>query len=323
MNSLPHLKYKLNIFEKINKNQILFILLTCFYLLINGALYTTSYQEIHLLWTTAGDLDFGYLLFGCALFYGFKRFQYLTTIKPFYNLLAPLLALSIIHFIGQLFDVKTFRLLAIVIGWPLFIGVILGEKYFKTLLLPTALIVMAMPAWYLLIPLLQTMTVFGVTSALSLIDIPIFIDTNFIHIPNGVIHVAGGCSGLKYLQTAIALSIIMALLQDEHWKKVVITAIFAFVLAVISNWTRVFILVLVGHYSGLEHPLMTDHDNLGWAVFLVALIPLIIIDRKLIIINKKDGSQYKEKPHSTVKFISLTLACACVALPYILLIILG
>ena len=141
---------------------------------------------------------------------------------------------------------------------------------------------MALPAWYLLIPALQTMTVFGVTSALSLIDIPIFIESNFIHIPNGVIHVAGGCSGLKYLQTAIAISIIMALLQSHQWKKIVVTVFFATLLAIISNWIRVFILILVGHYSGLDHPLMTDHDNLGWAIFLLALILLIIIDRRLL-----------------------------------------
>lgn len=291
------IKSKKNILKYFNLSQLYFILLSIIYLIINGFLYTISYQEIHLLWTTAGDQDFGYVLLVIAVFYGYKRSRNSALAQPFYWFFFPLFALSIIHYIGQLFDIKTFRLLTLIIGWPFFLGLILGKNFFKNILLPTSLIVMALPAWYLLIPFLQTMTVFGVTSALSLIDIPIFIESNFIHIPNGVIHVAGGCSGLKYLQTAIAISIIMALLQSHQWKKIVITIFFAALLAIISNWIRVFILILVGHYSGLDHPLMKDHDDLGWVVFLITLKPLIIIDRRLLkkITKKNDIARLVDK----------------------------
>lgn len=328
MNSIAIIKAKKIILKYFNLRQLYFILFSILYLIINGFLYTISYQEIHLLWTTAGDQDFGYVLLAIAIFYGYKRSRDITLIQPFFWLALPFLALSIIHYIGQLYDVKTFRLLTLVIGWPFFLGLILGKSFFKNLLLPTALIVMALPAWYLLIPLLQSMTVFGITLALSFINIPIFIESNFIHIPNGIIHVAGGCSGLKYLQTAIALSIIMALLQSHELKKIIITVIFATFLAIISNWIRVFILILVGHFSGLDHPLMTDHDNLGWVIFLIALIPLIVIDRKLLNKeNKKEGILDKEKmelplnksENQTLKITSIFIACGCITLPYFML----
>ena len=56
-------------------------------------------------------------------------------------------------------------------------------------------------------------------------------------------------------------------------------------------------MILVEHYSGLDHPLMKDHDDLGWVVFLITLKPLIIIDRRLLkkITKKNDIARLVDK----------------------------
>ena len=311
---------KKNTAKLLTKDQIYLISLTSLYLLINGILYTNSYHEIHTLWTTAGDQDAGYLLLAIAFFYSIKNVRHITSRKVSRWLLPAFLLLSLTHYTGQFFDIKTFRLLVLVIGWPFFLGLIMGKELFFRLLLPTMLIVMALPAWYLLIPLLQLLTVHATTFGLSLLNIPIFIENNFIYIPNGIIHVAEGCSGLKYFQSAIALSIIMNLFHKSHWRNIFILGACSALLAILANWIRVIILVLVGHYSGLDNSLMTDHDNLGWIIFAAALVPMIFIDRKLSI------KPYAEKKTTTkglalekIKPLSIIVACLCISLPALFL----
>lgn len=314
---LTALKKNKQSIEYLNRSQIIYILLTGLYLLVNGIFYTRSYHEIHTLWTTAGDQDFGYLLFAISFFYGLTKTRHIATAKANLWFLPALLLLSITQYIGQIFDIKTFRLLVIIIGWPIFLGFILGKEYFYRLLLPTMLVIMAFPVWYLLIPLLQILTVKAVTICLSLINIPIFIQTYFIYIPNGIIHIAEGCSGLKYFQSAIAISIIMNLLHQNNWRKIIILGLCSAVLAIIANWIRVLILVLVGHYSGIDHPLMTDHDNLGWVIFAAAaLLPLFFIDRKLSAENYSEKQQAnKALSADRVNPLAIIIACLCIALP--------
>lgn len=47
----------------------------------------------------------------------------------------------------------------------------------------------------------------------------------------------------------------------------------------IGNWIRVFILLLIAYYEGVSHPLMEDHDTLGWIVFGAVMLPWFFIDR--------------------------------------------
>ena len=161
------------------------------------------------------------------------------------------------------------------------------------------------------------LTVKAVTICLSLINIPIFIQTYFIYIPNGIIHIAEGCSGLKYFQSAIAISIIMNFLHQNNWRKIIILGLCSAVLAIIANWIRVLILVLVGYYSGIDHPLMTDHDNLGWVIFAAAaLLPLFFIDRKLSAENYSEKQQAnKALSADRVNPLAIIIACLCIALP--------
>jgi EpsI family protein len=49
----------------------------------------------------------------------------------------------------------------------------------------------------------------------------------------------------------------------------------------LSNWTRVISLIIIGQTSNMQSPVIADHENLGLAIFALYLLPMIYLGRKL------------------------------------------
>ena len=52
-------------------------------------------------------------------------------------------------------------------------------------------------------------------------------------------------------------------------------------LALVANWIRVFVIIYVGHESNMQSSLINEHDNFGWLVFAVTLVPLFFVGHVL------------------------------------------
>jgi hypothetical protein len=46
-------------------------------------------------------------------------------------------------------------------------------------------------------------------------------------------------------------------------------------LGLVTNWVRIFILVLVGYYSQMQNNLVSDHELFGWLLFAVVVFPAL------------------------------------------------
>jgi EpsI family protein len=112
--------------------------------------------------------------------------------------------------------------------------------------------------------------------------VPAFIAGNLIHLPSGTFEVAGGCAGLRYAIVAGTLGAFLGLRHYRHWQPTLLLTICALGLALVGNWVRVLILVLVGHYSQMQNYLIVeDHSLFGWVVFVVFMAPLFYAHRVL------------------------------------------
>jgi len=238
-------------------------------------------------WITPDDLDMGYLLF--ALFIGLSvralKQPCRVNVRPIYVL--PLFLISGLLFLSEVLDLKTVFFVAAPLGFLMLNGFALGHTVLKRILLPTAVLMMAMPFWYLLVPYLQKATVIANTQWIEATGITALIEGSFITVPTGIIHIAGGCSGLKYFMTAMSLAFIAAAWNRVPFRYAVISAVIAVALAILANWIRVGILVYVGYTEGVSHPWMAEHDMLGWIVFAVAMIPWFLVEARL---NKHETS---------------------------------
>lgn len=179
---------------------------------------------------------------------------------------------------------------------------------------PSLLLLYAIPFWGLLSGLLQIISAEVVTVMVQSIGINVFLDGIFISIQAGTFEVAGGCSGIRYLLVTLTLSSIYSYFYYKDMASRVKLMLVAIVLSLITNWIRIVILVLIGHYTDMQHEMLADHNNLGWVIFFVLMIPLRLYADRLAKNEvdsdlKSTGINYIKGPlaKNTISVISISV----------------
>lgn len=190
----------------------------------------------------------------------------------------------------MLFPVLLLLAVASVAGWAMA----------RRLAFPIAYLYLAVPIWSLAVPALQALTVGTVTFAVGLLEIPVFVEGNLIEIPEGVFEISDGCAGLHYFIVAVTIASLYSYLNFRRPLIRVGFVIIAASLAILSNWIRVGSLVLFGHYTNMQHYLIThEHYYYGWVLYAFMLIPTFLIARLLLDFDARhDGSAGAPFPSS-------------------------
>ena len=154
---------------------------------------------------------------------------------------------------------------------------------------PILLIYLAVPAWEIFSPPLQWMTATVNHWATRLVGIPVVMQEYAIHIPAGTFAVEGGCSGLNYFVTALFIAVVLGELDRDDLRSRLILIALAIGLAVVSNWLRVFIIIVAGHLTNMQSYLVkVEHYKFGWVLFAVLLVFYFWLARRL---PRRDASE--------------------------------
>jgi len=195
-----------------------------------------------------------------------------------------LIAVALVSFLWFFFRAATVSVLeqtaATLLIWTTATAV-LGWQRGRALIFPVGYLIIAIPIWDALVPVLQPLTSAAAGVACQLLGIPIFLDGNTVHIPNGVFEIEEGCAGRRYFVSAIAIAALYAHLEYRRWSSWLTLIGLAAGLAMVGNWIRVVLVIHAGHTTGMQHPWVKHHGTLGWVVFAVALIPLFAVSRRL------------------------------------------
>ncbi len=154
-----------------------------------------------------------------------------------------------------------------------------GMAAFRAALPIVGAFFLAVPLWGLLIGPLQFMTVVANRAMLSLTGIQVKFDGNLIAIPAGVFEVAEGCAGINFFEVGVLVGVMHALLFLRTWKARGMAVLVAAVLAIVSNWLRVFGLILIGHFTEMQSPLIQSHGTYGWLIFAAVLFTFFFAAR--------------------------------------------
>ncbi len=195
-------------------------------------------------------------------------------------------------------------------------GAIGGQVWLRRFCFPLILLSLAIPMWGLLIAPLQALAVVVVSNLLAIIDIPASIHDTHIRIAAGTFSVSQGCSGLRYLLVAAAITLLWGHLYLRNLRVTLLYVLIGTGFALVTNWLRIVGLILVGHYTDMQHPLMEDHNNFGWYIFAAALLPLFWIGRQL---PHRDQNLVipNESTSAAVRPASTLMAIAVLVLPTI------
>jgi exosortase A len=192
--------------------------------------------------------------------------------------LAGSLAWLVSHFAG-LIAPSMMALPALALSAILAVG---GWALARRAAFPVLFLYFAMPMWDFLNTPLQAMTAHVNHWLTRLVGIPAVLEEYIIHIPAGWFEVAGGCSGLHFFIVAVAIATLDGQLNRASLRTRLLLVALAGSLAVLTNWLRVFIVIVAGHVTDMQHYLVTvDHYYFGWVLFAFALIGYVYLAGRL------------------------------------------
>jgi len=182
-----------------------------------------------------------------------------------------LLGLSTVWLFANLTFVEYVELVSLpIILTTIFIS-LLGWAQSRVFWFPILLMLLSGPLLGLFIPVLQDITAVAAGLALELTGISNIVDGVLIFVPAGTFEVDRGCSGLNVVTVGAILSLLYAYINRFRLKEVVVLLILGLLVSILSNVIRVYIIVVVGNATKMQHSLVHDHGDLGWVVFLIIM----------------------------------------------------
>ena len=249
------------------------------------ALLVVAYSSFRILggvvelWQTQDAFSHGWAIL-CMVLYllWLQRREILADqLEPFWLALLPIAGIGLLQSTGVL-NLEMFLLpsllMCIVI---LFVGPRASIKYAFPLLLLHA----ALPGWGQALPLLHKMTVLAVQQMLSLTGITAFFDGAVVNIPSGSFIIEDGCSGMNYFIVGTTIASIYAYLGPRSWRLAAISLCLGILLSVIANWVRVYGVILIGHFTDMQSPIVNNHGTFGWFIFAGAMILFYLVMARL------------------------------------------
>lgn len=151
----------------------------------------------------------------------------------------------------------------------------------KALIVPLALTWFITPVWGGLIEPLQAIAVFLTRFFMQFTHIPVYVEGNFVQIPQGVFEIAEGCSGLRYFIVSLALSTLLCHLQLRKIRNMLLVTLCAVLGAILVNGIRIVLIILIGYFSDMQSSIVHDHNMFGWFLYIPFIVGLFYLVGKL------------------------------------------
>lgn len=165
--------------------------------------------------------------------------------------------------------------------WGAFVAVA-GLRAAQIVLFPIAYLYFAIPVWDAATPLLQWLTTEVNETLLAFVGIPAWVHDNSVTIPAGTFVIEQGCSGLHYLIVTLAIAALHGEVHRDSLRTRLLVTTVAAGFALLTNWLRVFTIIVAGHLTDMQHFLVkVDHYYFGWVLFAIGLLGLIWLARRL------------------------------------------
>lgn len=256
------------------------LLLAVLVLVLFLVLFSTTWLNLYHKWMVFDEsLSHGLFVFGlfCFWFVAALKSEHWIARKPVLWLL-PLVAIAINSVFWSIFELVDIEILAILelpvllfcVVWALY-----GFKQAINLTPIIGLIVFIIPIWDYLTPYLVDLSALIVGYLVGLMGMPALIEGNSITLPHGIILIADGCSGQRYLVISITLTYIASIMNRLPASQSILYLLSSILLGLLTNWIRIFGLVIIGYVTDMESSLLADHEFFGWVLFAVIVVPFL------------------------------------------------
>ncbi|WP_342120809.1 exosortase A [Pseudoduganella sp. OTU4001] len=231
------------------------------------------------IWQRSETFAHGFLILPITLWLVWRQRAALQELplQPWWPALLGLAACGGVWLLGALVDAGIVRQYALAAMLPLTVLAVLGKRIALALLFPLAFLLFAVPVGESLVPPLINLTANVTVDALRLTGIPVLRDGNNFAIPSGNWSVVEACSGLRYLISSVTLGCLFAYLSYRSpWRRAAF-ALASIVVPIAANGARAYMIVMMGHLSGMKLAVGADHLIYGWVFFGLVMLLLFWI----------------------------------------------
>ena len=246
-------------------------------------------------WNSDGPYSHGFLgiLVVCYVFY-LQRKNLITIAlsKQQYGFgLCCLVASLLIALVAQLSSIQQLLQLAFFSSMLSLIFCFYGWSVVKSFFVPLLMLLLILPVWNVLqFPLRELSTQAGQWGP-ELIGIVVDRDHFRLSTAGGMFDVEPACSGLGFFMVSALLAFCVGYFNKLSTKKTLWFLFICLAIAIIANWLRIIIIIVVGTYTEMNHFIVHDHLTFGWIVFAICLLPLIYIARTYFDDSQKETNQ--------------------------------
>jgi exosortase len=163
---------------------------------------------------------------------------------------------------------------SIVLAAPGLSLLFLGVERTKAIAFPLALLPFMLP-----IPLafterlhlgLRHLATWAASHIVPALGIPVYAEGTTVQVSNGVLEIADACSGFSTLYAALAVAVLTAY-ACQGWRRRLLVLASAAPIAILANWVRVTLLVVLVEWRGMDVLETWVHVGSGLLTFALAL----------------------------------------------------
>lgn len=248
-------------------------------MLIPLLIYFTTAQSIVSIWNRSETFAHGYVILPISLWLIWQRRAELRQmeIAPFWPAFVLLALCGFGWLLAQLGDVQIVKQYAFVAMLPLAALAVLGQRIARTIVFALLFVLFAVPFGEIFIEPLIGVTANLTIEALRATGIPVLREGNNFSIPSGNWSVVEACSGLRYLIASVTLGSLYAYLTYRSRRRQVLFILLSILVPIIANTGRAYMIVMMGHLSGMTMAVGVDHLVYGWVFFGIVMFLLFWI----------------------------------------------
>jgi exosortase A len=242
-------------------------------------LYRETAMAMAETWARTETFTHGFLVAPITLWLIWRIRSNVALVTPRPNILA-LLALAATGFVwllGELATVGVVSQFALTTMLVLAVPAVLGVPVARRIAFPLAFLYFAVPFGEFALPQLMEWTASFTVLGLRLSGIPVYREGLHFVISSGSWSVVEACSGVRYLIASLTVGTLFAYLSYHSLKRRLIFVAVAFVVPVIANWLRAYMIVMLGHLSSNKLAVGVDHLIYGWLFFGLVIMAMFWI----------------------------------------------
>lgn len=226
------------------------------------------------IWSRSETFTHGFLVPPISMWLIWRQRDQLVSFVPRPSILAMVLfaGAGLFWLLGEVAAAGVVSQFALTGLLVLTVPALLGWSVTRRIVFPLAFLFFAVPFGEFAMPKLMAWTADFTVLGLRASGVPVFREGLQFVIPSGSWSVVEACSGVRYLIASLTVGTLFAYLNYRSATRRLVFVGVAFIVPIVANWLRAYIIVMLGHLSGNKLATGVDHLIYGWVFFGIVIM---------------------------------------------------